>query len=208
MSITWGRRPVLEPRASLAQRIALVLCVVIAAASASPAESSVLRPPELIGPETQATIQGLFDLHRAAIERRDRVSYELTLDPRSKDFVACMGRLFDLGRARADALAPGQVVGLEPVAGTNLVRVRLQQRDGIGIHYVRRFLIGPVTAFPWLDIKRSVPAWYISRPDPGDPGSSSLRAGECVEEVALRGVIREEDRALASGVAHGSDLLA
>lgn len=136
------------------------------------------RAPSPIGPETPATVQGLFDLHRAAIERGDHVSYDLTLDPRSKDFIACKRRQFEEGRARADALAPARVIGLEHVEGTNLVRVRLQQRDGVGVHYVRRFLVGPVTAFPWIDMMRSVPAWYISFPD-------ASRSGECVEQLAF-----------------------
>lgn len=166
--ITWGRWPASEPRPSAAQRALLALCVALAAIAAAVQDPFVARPASPIGPDTHGTIQGLFDLHRGAIDRRDRRSYELTLDPRSPAFVACMQRLFDLGRERADALAPGRVLGLDHIKGTNLVRVRLQQRDGIAIHYARRFLIGPVTAFPALDVMRSVPAWYLSYTDRGD----------------------------------------
>jgi len=199
--ITWGRRTLPPPRAAGWQRALLLLLIVIGGAAAAAPDRFVSRAPSPIGPDAPATIQGLFDLHRSAVERGDHVSYELTLDPRSKEFVACMRRLFDQGRARADALAPGRVLGLEHVAGTNLVRVRLQQRDGVGVHYVRRFLVGPVTAFPWLDIMRSVPAWYVSFPD-------ASRSGECVEQVSLRGVVGEEDRAVAAAGARGLDLLA
>lgn len=199
--MTWGRRPLPPPRAAGWQRALLLLLVVTGGAVGAAPDRFIERTPSPIGPETPATIQGLFDLHRGAIERGDHVSYELTLDPRSRDFIACMRRQFERGRARADALAPGRVLGLEHVEGTNLVRVRLRQRDGVGVHYVRRFLVGPVTAFPWLDIMRSVPAWYISYPD-------ASRAGECVEQVSLRRVVGEEDRAVASRVARGRDLLA
>ena len=147
-----------------------MLCVLAVTIVAGAKDTFVAREASPIGPDTSGTIQGLFDLHRAALERRDRVSYELTLDPRSPKFVACMLGLFDLGNERAEALAPGRVVALEHVPGTNLVRARLQQRDGIAVHYVRRFLIGPVTAFPALDLMRSVPAWYVSYPDQGDLG--------------------------------------
>jgi hypothetical protein len=184
MSLTWGRRSFPDPRHALRHRVALFVFAVVAAIASGAPDRSIARPPALDLAEARGPIQGLFDLHRGALERGDRVSYELTLDPRSQPFVECMRREFDLGRARAEALAPGRVVGLEHIAGTNLVRVRLEQRDGIGIHYVRRFLIGPVTAFPWLDLMRSVPAWYISYQDP-------LRAGECVEQIELRGVVRE-----------------
>ncbi len=172
MSLTWGRRDPPEPGPSTGRRILLLLCAAAAAIVAGAQDPFVARQPSPIGPDTHGTIQGLFDLHRGAIERRDRRSYELTLDPRSPAFVACMHGLFDLGRERADALAPGRVVGLEHIRGTNLVRVRLQQRDGIAVHYARRFLIGPVTAFPALDLMRSVPAWYLSYPDRGDLGTA------------------------------------
>jgi hypothetical protein len=179
MSLTWGHRRWPAPRPRTGRWIVLVLCVLAVAIVGGARDTLVARQESPIGPDTQGTIQGLFDLHRAAIERRDRVSYELTLDPRSRKFAACMIGLFDLGRERADVLAPGRVVGLEHVPGTNLVRVRLQQRDGIAVHYVRRFLIGPVTAFPALDLMRSVPAWYLSYPDPGDlAGSSPIGALE------------------------------
>ncbi len=169
MALSWGRRHLPDPRAGSGRRVLLILAALAVALISGVADPFVARKPPLIGPDTPATIQGLFDLHRAALERGDRVSYENTLDPRSPSFIACMRRHLDAGRARADALAPGRVVGLEHIEGTNLVRVRLQQRDGVGIHYVRRFLIGPVSAFPWLDVMRSVPAWYVSYPDPGDP---------------------------------------
>ncbi|MBI2983754.1 MAG: hypothetical protein HYY42_06220 [Chloroflexi bacterium] len=179
MSLTWGRRHWPGPRRSTGRWIVLVLGVLAVAIVAAAKDTFVAQETSPIGPDTHGTIQGLFDLHRAAIERRDRVSYELTLDPRSPKFVACMLGLFDLGRERAEALAPGRVVGLEHVPNTNLVRVRLQQRDGIAVHYVRRFLIGPVTAFPALDRMRSVPAWYVSYPDPGDlAGPSPIGAVE------------------------------
>jgi hypothetical protein len=181
MSIAWGRRPVPDVRASAGRRALLVLAILVVALVSAIVDPFAARTPSIVGADTPGTIQGLFDLHRAAIERGDRVSYENTLDPRSREFTACMRRLFEQGRARADALAPGRVLGLEHVAGTNLVRVRLEQRDGVGIHYVRRFLIGPVTAFPWLDLLRSVPAWYISYPD-------ASRAAECVEQLDIRSV--------------------
>ena len=168
--ITWGGRPP-EPRASGWQRAALALSVLLAAVAAGVPDRFVAREPSIIGPETPGTIQGLFEIHLAAIERGDRIAFENTLDPRSPPFVACMRRLFELGRARADALAPARVAGLEHLAGTNLVRVRLHQRDGVRVHYERRFLICPVTSFAWIDLQRAVPAWYISRPD------AELRAG-------------------------------
>ena len=199
--ISWGRRQLPAPRASAWRIVALALCAVVAAVASAAPGRFVARPASPIGPDTPGTIQGLFDIHRAAVERGDRVSYENTLDPRSREFIACMRRLFDQGRERADALAPARVLGLEHVEGTNVVRVRLQQRDGVGTHYVRRFLIGPVTAFPWIDMMRSVPAWYVSFPD-------ASRAGECVEQVSLRGVVGEQDRAVASGLARRADLLA
>lgn len=199
--ITWGRRPLPPPRAAAWQRALLLLLILIGAAAAAAPDRFVARPPSIIGPDTMGTVQGLFDLHRAAIERGDRVSYEVNLDPRSREFIACMRRLFDQGRARADALAPARVLSLEHIPGTNVVRVRLQQRDGIGVHYVRRFLVGPVTAFPWIDMMRSVPAWYISFPD-------ASRSGECVEQIALGRVVGEEDRAVAAAGARGVDLLA
>lgn len=172
MSMTWGRRPLPELRASLGQRVALILCALVIALVSGTADPFVRPLPSLLGPEAARTIQGLFELHRAAAERGDRVSYELTLDPRSRAFVACMQRHLDARGARAEALAPARVAGLDEVPGTNLVRVRLEQRDGIGIHYVRRFLVGPVTAFPWIDLMRSVPAWYVSYPDEGDLNSA------------------------------------
>lgn len=199
--ITWGRRPLPPPRAAAWQRALLLLLILIGAAAAAAPDRFVARPPSIIDPDTMGTVQGLFDLHRAAIERGDRVSYEVNLDPRSREFIACMRRLFDQGRARADALAPARVLSLEHIPGTNVVRVRLQQRDGIGVHYVRRFLVGPVTAFPWIDMMRSVPAWYISFPD-------ASRSGECVEQIALGRVVGEEDRAVAPAGARGVDLLA
>ncbi len=172
MSLTWGHRELPERRASMRSRVILFICAVAVALVAGIADPFVRPPPSLIGPGAARAIQGLFDLHRAAVERGDRVSYELTLDPRSRAFVACIDRHLDSPRARAEALAPARLVGLEHITGTNLVRVRLEQRDGIGIHYVRRFLIGPVSAFPWLDLMRSVPAWYVSYPEPGDLGTA------------------------------------
>ncbi len=180
MSLTWGRRSFPDPR-RLRPRVLLLICAAVATIASGVPDRSVVQPPSLDLADARGPIQGLFDLHRGAIERGDRVSYELTLDPRSPAFVACMRRQFDLGRARADALAPGRVVGLEHVAGTNVIRVRLEQRDGIGTHYVRRFLIGPVTAFPWLDLMRSVPAWYISYPDPDDPRTAGPLPGGAIE---------------------------
>jgi hypothetical protein len=59
--------------------------------------------------------------------------------------------------------------------------VRLEQRDGVGIHYVRRFLVGPVTAFPWLDLMRSRPAWYLSYPDPDDPRTTGPLPSGAIE---------------------------
>lgn len=168
MSLTWGHRRWPAPRPSAGRWIVVVVAVLAVAIVAGGRDTFVARQESPIGPDTLGTIQGLFDLHRAAIDRGDRVSYELALDPRSRKFVACMIGLFELGRERADALAPGRVLGLEHIPGTNLVRARVQQRDGIAVHYVRRFLIGPVTAFPALDRMRSVPAWYLSYPDPTD----------------------------------------
>jgi hypothetical protein len=184
MSLTWGRRSFPDPRRGLRGRLILLIAAAAATIASGAPDRYVERLGSLDLAEARGPIQGLFDLHRGALERGDRVSYELTLDPRSRAFVDCMRRHFELGRARAEALAPGRVVGLEHIAGTNVVRVRLEQRDGIGIHYVRRFLIGPVTAFPWLDLMRSVPAWYISYPD-------GLPPGECVEQIEPRAVIRE-----------------
>lgn len=173
MSLTWGRRYAHRPRVSTGRRILLLLCAAAIGVVAATQDSLVARPQALIESETRGTIQGLFDLHIAAIERRDRVSYELTLDPRTRAFVACMNALFDSGPERAAALAPGRIVSLEHLPGTNVLRVRLQQHDGIAVHYARRFLIGPVTAFPWIDLMRSVPAWYLSYAEPGDLRNSS-----------------------------------
>jgi len=74
----------------MARRIVLLICTLLAATIAGIADPFVRPPPSLIGGDAPRTIQGLFDLHRAAVERGDRVSYvvgsrAIPVHPRTPD---------------------------------------------------------------------------------------------------------------------------
>ena len=90
MSLTWGHRELPERRASMRSRVILFICAVAVALVAGIADPFVRPPPSLIGGDAPRTIQGLFDLHRAAVERGDRVSYvvgsrAIPVHPRTPD---------------------------------------------------------------------------------------------------------------------------
>lgn len=165
MGLTWGRRPRGERWRISRARVLLVLFAIVAALVSSTPGPFLVRPASFIDADTPAQIQALLDAHRSAIERGDLFAYERTLDRRSTAFVRCMGEFFELGPARVAELEPGRVLDMRQIGPSSLVRVRVQQRDGVVIQYVRRLLVVRFTALPPFDLRSTFVVWYISPPD-------------------------------------------
>lgn len=165
MGLTWGRRPRGERWRISRARVLLVLFAIVAALVSSTPGPFLVRPASVIDADTPAQIQALLDAHRSAIERGDLFAYERTLDRRSTAFVRCMGEFFELGPARVAELEPGRVLDMRQIGPSSLVRVRVQQRDGVVIQYVRRLLVVRFTALPPFDLRSTFVVWYISPPD-------------------------------------------
>lgn len=173
MGLSWGRRPPERHHATGLAQVALALATVLAGVAGS-AVPTLGRPVSIIEADTRRQIQETLDQHVEAIVKRDLFVYQRTIDRRNAAFDRCMRELFDLGDLRVQGLRPERIVGLSPVS-PNLVRVRVEQRNGVATVYVRRLAVVSFLALPPFDIRRVFYVWYVSPPDPAEVGERRTR---------------------------------
>lgn len=179
MSLSWGRRPGPDRAAVVRAQVALASIAVLAAVAASAGPPLLDRVPSIIEADTRQRIQETLDQHVDALARRDLFVYQRTLDRRNAVFDRCMRELFELGDIRAQALRPERVVGLAQAA-PSLVRLQVEQRNGIATHYVRRLAVVSFLTRPPFDIRRVFVVWYLSPPGPEEIRARRTRTADDV----------------------------